>query len=131
MKNAENSNLRILLFINALILGASGTFAVLLPARVCSLYGVAVNPEVMMMAQYAGLGSVAVALFAWFGRRVTDPRVLRGLTIALFITHAAGAVISLLNTISGVISLGWPIFVLYTLLAIGYGYFLFAVRSRH
>lgn len=120
--------LRTLLLINAVILGASGICAVLLPARVCSIYGVAINPEVMMMAQYAGLGSMAIALFAWFGIRVSDTQTLRGLTLAFLITYALGAIISFLNTISGVIALGWPIFILYTLLAIAYAYFFFSGR---
>jgi len=118
--------LKTLFIVNAVILGSSGILAVLLPARVCSIYGVDINPEVMMMAQYAGLGSIAVALVAWFSRKVRDSNALRGITLALLMTYAVGAIISVQNTISGVIAFGWPIVVLYTVLAIAYAYFLFS-----
>jgi hypothetical protein len=116
-------NIRRLFIINAIILGASGIFAVMMPARVCELYGVSINPEVMMMSQYAGLGSVAAALLAWFTRKVNDSLALRGLTLALLITHGLGAVISIQNTITGVIELGWPIALLYSIFTIAYGYY--------
>jgi len=122
--------LKTLFSINAVILGSSGIYAVFLPARVCTIYGVEVNPEVMMMAQYAGLGSVALALVAWFSRKVSDSKALRGITLALLISYAVGAIISVQNTISGVIAFGWPIVVLYSVLAIAYAYFLFTGRFR-
>ena len=120
--------LKTLFIVNAVILGGSGIFAVLLPASVCKIYGVEINSEVMMMAQYAGLGSIAAALVAWFSRKVRDPLALRGLTLAFLITYTVGAIISVQSTISGVIAFGWPIIVLYFLLAIGYAYFLISGR---
>lgn len=120
--------LKILFIVNAVILGGSGICAVLFPASVCKIYGVEINSEVMMMAQYAGLGSIATALVAWFSRKVRDTLALKGITLALFLTFTAGAVISIQSTISGVIAFGWLIIVLYLLLAIGYAYFLISGR---
>jgi len=122
--------LRTLLIINALLIGGSGITAVLKPAIVCSLYGVDINAEVLMMSQYAGLGSIAVALVAWFCRKVKDPGALKGLLLALFLTFVIGAIITVQNTISGVIAFGWPVFVLYAVFAIGYAYFLFSGRLK-
>lgn len=121
-------NIRRLFLINALILGVSGIFAVLVPDRVCAIYGVDINPEVMMMSQYAGLGSIAIALVALYARKVREPIALRGLTLAFFITHGIGVTVSTQNTISGVIELGWPIVVLYSIFTIGYAYLLFTGR---
>ena len=121
-------NIRRIFIINALIMGASGIFAVLAPVRVCAIYGVDINQEVMMMSQYAGLGSIAVALVALFARKVSDPLALRGLTLAFFITHGVGAIISIQNTISGVIELGWLIVILYSIFTIGYAYFFITGR---
>ena len=78
-----------------------------------------------MMSQFAGLGSIAVALVAFFVRKVRDPLALRGLSLAFLITHGIGAIISIQNTLSGVIKLGWPIVILYSIFTIGYAYFFF------
>jgi hypothetical protein len=122
--------LKTLLIINTVVIGGSGIIAVLKPAIVCSLYGVDINPEVLMMSQYAGLGSIAVALVAWFITRIKDSRALRGILLALLITYTVGAIISFQNTISGVITFGWPVIILYSVFAIGYAYFLFSGRFK-
>ena len=123
-------NIRRLFIINGLIFGASGILAVLLPVSVCKIYGVDINPEVLMMSQFAGLGSIAVALVALFVRKVSDPLALRGLSLAFLITHGVGAVISIQNTLSGLIELGWPIVILYSIFTIGYAYFFFTGRYK-
>lgn len=121
-------NIRILFIINGLILGASGILAILSPVSVCKIYGVDISPEVLMMSQFAGLGSIAVALVALFVRKVRDPLALRGLSLAFLITHGVGAIISIQNTLSGVIVLGWAIVILYSIFTVGYAYFLFTGR---
>ena len=121
-------NIRRLFIINGLILGASGILAVLSPISVCKIYGVDISPEVLMMSQFAGLGSIAVALVALFVRKVRDPLVLRGLSVAFLIIHGVGAIISIQNTLSGVIELGWPIVILYSIFTIAYAYFFFTGR---
>jgi hypothetical protein len=120
--------LRTFFILNAIVLGGSGVSAVLMPARVCSLYGVDVNPQVLMMAQYAGLGSIAVALVAWFIRQTRDPIALRGVTLALLITYVVGVIISVRSTISGIMPSGWSIVAIYSAFAIGYAYFLLKGR---
>ena len=122
--------LKTLLIINAVVLGVSGICAVLKPAIVCSLYGVDINPEVLMMSQYAGLGSIAVGLVAWFCKKIKDSRALKGILLALLMTYTVGIIISVQNTISGVITFGWPVIVLYSVFAIGYAYFLFSGRFK-
>jgi len=64
--------LKNLLVVNAIVLGFSGINAVLLPAMVLSLYGVTPGPASLLMAQYAGLGSIAIGMVAWFARNIED-----------------------------------------------------------
>ena len=123
-------NIRSLFIINGLILGASGILAVLWPVTVCKIYGVDISPEVLMMSRFAGLGSIAIALVALFVRKVRDPLALRGLSLAFLITHGVGAIISTQNTLSGVIELGWPIVIFYSIFMIGYAYFFFTGRYK-
>jgi hypothetical protein len=117
--------LKHLLLIHAAVSGASGASAVLAPAAVLSLYGVSGDPAAELMAQYAGLGSIAVALVAWCARNVADRRAQRAITLAFFVTCVIGTVISALGVVSGVMKAGWPVIALYLLLALGYAYFQF------
>ena len=121
--------LKHLLVANALVLGGSGISAVLGPAKVLSLYGVALGREVILMAQYAGLGSIAIGLVAWFNRDVEERKTQRAISLAFLITYVIAIVISVQGTISGIIKVGWPIILLYLLLALCYAYFLFMNRG--
>ena len=121
--------LKNLLVLNAIVLGGSGISAVLMPSNVISLYGVELNSAVIMMAQYAGLGSIAIGLVAWFSRDVEDLKAQRAIILAFLITYVIAIIISVQGTISGVMKIGWPVIVLYLLLAFGYSYFQFRKRS--
>ena len=121
--------LKHLLVVNAVVLGGSGICAVVVPAKVLSLYGVALGREVIMMAQYAGLGSIAIALVAWFNRNTEEYISKRAISLAFLITYVIAIIISVQASISGLIKFGWPIILLYLLLALCYAYFLF-VRRR-
>jgi hypothetical protein len=120
--------LKHLLVVNALVLGGSGICAVVVPAKVLSLYGVVLGREVIMMAQYAGMGSIAIALVAWFTRNVEECTTKRAISLAFLITYVMAIIISAQATISGAIEAGWPIILLYLLLALCYAYFLFVRR---
>jgi hypothetical protein len=117
--------LKNLLIVNAIVLGGSGISAVLMPSKVLSFYGVELNPAMLMMAQYAGLGSIAIGLVAWFSRNVEDLKAQRAIILAFLITYVIALLISVQGTISGVMKVGWPVVVLYSLLASGYAYFQF------
>jgi hypothetical protein len=116
--------LRSLLIVNAIVLGCSGILALLLPSTVMSLYGVESGPAAQLMAQYAGLGSLVIALVAWFSRNVTDTKALKAITLAFFITYILGVIISILGTLSGTMTIGWAVVGIYLLFASGYGYIL-------
>jgi hypothetical protein len=118
-------NFRVLLIVNAIVFGLSGTLALLFPTSVLSLYGVESGPAVQLMAQYAGLGSLAIALVALFGINLKDPKTQLAIKLAFLITYVVGGIISVLGTISGLMKIGWAVVGLYLLFAIGYSYILF------
>ena len=72
--NLDQMKFRILLIVNAIVFGFSGILALLFPTIVLSLYGIDSGPAVQLMAQYAGLGSLAIALVALFGINLNDPK---------------------------------------------------------
>ena len=122
--------LRALFIINAIIFGASGLVAIILPGKVLMLYGVETGAAISLMAQYAGLGSMAIALFTWISKDIKDPIKLKGTVTALAIINLIGTVISILGVISGLMTIGWPVVVMYALFSLAYAYFLFNLRYQ-
>jgi hypothetical protein len=122
--------LKILLIVNAIVLGSSGILAILLPSAVLELYGVEAGPAVLLMAQYAGLGSLAIALLAWFSRNVNDTKAQYALVLAFLITYLAGVIISLFGTLAGTMRIGWAVVGIYLLFALLYAYMLITLRQR-
>jgi hypothetical protein len=116
--------LRSLLIVNAIILGCSGIWALLLPSSVLSLYGVESGPAVQLMARYAGLGSLVIALVAWFSRNVMDLKAQRAIILAFLITYVIAVIVSVIGTISGTMKIGWAVVGLYLLFVLGYAYIL-------
>ena len=116
--------LKHLLVLTAILAGSNGIIAVSIPTLVLSLYGVTPEPAVTLMSRYAGLGSVAIALVAWFARNVEDIQAQRAIVRAFFVTHLVGVVISIAGTLSGVMAFGWPVVGLYLVIASGYAFFL-------
>ncbi len=120
--------LRCLLMVNAILFGVSGLGAIFFPEKVLMLYGVDTGAASFLMAQYAGLGSFAIALLTWMTRYIEDSKALRGIVIALAVTYFIGTIISILGVISGVMTIGWPVVALYALFTLVYTYFLFALK---
>lgn len=115
---------RILLIVNAIVFGFSGILALLFPTIVLSLYGIDSGPAVQLMAQYAGLGSLAIALVALFGINLKDLKAQFAIKLAFLTTYVIGGIISVLGTISGLMKIGWVVVGLYLVFAIGYSYIL-------
>ena len=122
--------LRFFLIANAVVLGVSGLCAVILPKSVLSLYGVTSDPAATLMAQYAGLGSIAISLIAWFGRDMNEAQAKKLIIPAFLISFGIGVIISVLGTISGIMKIGWAVVGLYLVFALGYAYFQFFKRSN-
>ena len=87
--------LRTLFIITAAFFAMNAPIALLFPMTQLSLYGVAAGPGASYMAQWAGLGSVAVALTAWFARNLANSEWRRGTR-----THADDLLYSGLRYIS-------------------------------
>ncbi|HUV00818.1 MAG TPA: hypothetical protein VMW32_07645, partial [Bacteroidales bacterium] len=77
--------LKILLFVNAIFFFINGICALLIPVTVLSLYGVTPGPEQNFMGQYAGMGSIAIALITWLSRNIADSVAKRSIIPALLI----------------------------------------------
>ena len=121
--------LKTLLVINAVIGICSALTAILFGEKVLSMYGVDANPAASLMGQYAALGTIAMALVAWFARNVEDRKAQRAIILAFLITNIIGVIISISGIISGVMKHGWPVVGIYLLFTLGYSYFQFFKRG--
>jgi hypothetical protein len=107
----------------ALAFGIGFLFA---PVRVLSMYGVAAEPTVVLMARFFGSALVQLGLVLYLIRDVSDPTTRRGVVLGSFLGSLAGFVVSLTAQFWGLVnSLGWSSVAIYGLLLLGYGSFVF------
>jgi hypothetical protein len=107
----------------ALAFGIGFLFA---PVRVLSMYGVAAEPTVVLMARFFGSALVQLGLVLYLIRDVSDPTTRRGVVIGSFLGSLAGFVVSLTAQFWGLMnSFGWSSVAIYGVLLLGYGSFVF------
>jgi hypothetical protein len=115
--------LRTLFSITALFFIINAPIALLIPGRMLSLYGIAPGPGVNHMAQWAGLGSIMIALIAWIARNEPGSQIGRSITLALLIYFILGAAVSLYGTLAGIMSnIGWVLVIIYSIFTLSYSY---------
>jgi hypothetical protein len=96
------------------------------PVRVLSMYGVAAEPTVVLMARFFGSALVQLGLVLYLIRDVSDPTTRRGVVIGSFLGSLAGFVVSLTAQFWGLMnSFGWSSVAIYGVLLLGYGSFVF------
>jgi hypothetical protein len=107
----------------ALAFGIGFLFA---PARVLSMYGVAAEPTVVLLARFFGSALVQLGLVFYLIRDVSDPTTRRGVVLGSFLGSLAGLVVSLTAQFWGLVnSFGWSTVAIYGALLLGYGSFVF------
>jgi hypothetical protein len=103
-----------------------GLAFLLAPRAMLPLYGVATDPAVVLMARFFGAALAQVGLIFVLIRDVSDPRTQRGVLLGAFLGSLAGLVVALTAQFWGLVNaLGWSTVVIYALLLIGYGSFVF------
>ncbi len=118
--------LRTLLLIGGLLGLAFGTGFLLAPRPMLTLYGVAAEPSVVLLARFFGAALVQVGLVFYLIRDVGDPKTQRGVIIGSFLGSVAGLVVALTGQFWGLVNqFGWSTVAIYGLLTLGYGSFMF------
>ena len=109
--------LKTLNIITATVCLAFGIGFILVPAQVVSMFGVTADEPMKHIEQLYGTSLIALA----------DSESRRAIVLSLFVYFALAAVMAFIYQLKGIAnSLGWSIVALHVLLALGYGYFLFA-----
>jgi hypothetical protein len=118
--------LRTLLLIAGLIALVFGLGFLLVPRSVLGLYGVPAEPTTVLISRFFGAALVQLGLVLYLIRDVGDTRTQRGVVIGSFIGSVAGLVVALTGQFWGLVNqLGWSSVLIYGLLTLGYGSFVF------
>src|SRR2546425_8294638 len=117
--------------IHAFVAVVFGIGVVLAPASVLAPYGmVNMDAGAVFMSRLFGAALIPIGLLAWLARTVTDPAARRAVQLAYGGGLVVGFVVALAGQLARVANApGGASLALYLLLALGYGYFLFARPS--
>ncbi len=118
--------LNTLLLIAGLLALVFGLGFLLAPRPMLSLYGVPIDPSIVLIARFFGAALVQLGLVLYLIRDVGDPRTQRGVVIGSFIGSVAGLVVALTGQFWGLTNqFGWSTVAIYGLLTLGYGSIMF------
>ncbi len=118
--------LRTLLLIAGIIALVFGLGFLFLPRPMLALYGVQVDPHIVLVSRFFGAALVQLGLVLYLIRDVADLRTKRGVVIGSFIGSVAGLVVALTGQFWGLVNqFGWTSVAIYGLLTLGYGSFVF------
>ena len=119
-------NYRITFMINALIAVLLGLGFLILPGRILDQFGVDEYAATKLISQFFGTALLGLGLLLWFAKDVNEANLQKGMGIALLVGAAAGLVITVLGTTSGILRANWWIaMVVYTVLGLAYAYLVF------
>ena len=116
-----------LMIIKAIVCLVFGILILFAPGFTYSLFlGISLDPGGTFAARQYSASLFGNLMITWFARNAQESDARRAIILGLFVYDAIGFVVALLAQISGLLSpMGWSIVVLYLLLAVGFGYFLF------
>jgi len=115
-----------LMIIKAVVCILFGLGMLLIPNTLMPLYDISLTDGGIAMTRLLGAAFILLAVMLTQAR--TDPGsvALSAIVLAVFVGDTLGFVVSLIGQLTGAIGpLGWTTVVLYFLLALGFGYFLF------
>jgi hypothetical protein len=122
--------LKTLLVINAILLGFFGLTQTLIPAATAATYGATLDPVAKHNLQTLGAYYLGLAVLSWMARKVTDSNALRAILLAFFISYSIAMIIGIIDLLAIPFNaLAWSNILLYLLLLIGFGYYLFVKPS--
>ena len=119
-------NYRIMFLINAFVVALFGLGLLVVPSMALNQFGVDEYAATRLVTQFFGTAMLALGLLLWFAKNVTDQNLQMGMAIALLVGAAAGLIITVIGTASGILrSNGWIAMVAYLLFGLAYAYLVF------
>jgi hypothetical protein len=103
-----------------------GLAYLLVPASLLSLYGLAPDPSSQWIARYFGSALLGFAVIFWLARKVPSGPALRAVLVGAFVVSVTGLVVAILQLRLGFgNTLVWSTALIYFLLSLGFGDFVF------
>jgi len=121
----EKMNIKAFMIFVAIIATAYGLGFLLVPGHLVRLYGVATGPAVILGYRFFGVALLAIGLIFWFAKESLDWTALRALLLGGAVSDAAGIVVAIWGSSTGIMNaLGWSVVLIYVVLLAGSIYFL-------
>jgi len=103
-----------------------GLAFLLVPGSTLSLYGITLDPSGEWVARYLGSAFLGIAAITWLGRSATSGSGLRAILEGGFVVSITGLLVAIFDRVYGPGNmLVWSTVVIYLLLSLGFGYFVF------
>jgi hypothetical protein len=111
---------KLYLTISAIILLLYGIGFAAIPADVVALYGVPLQPHVLMTDRFFGSTLLSVGVITWFARDFADWAAVRAVLIGGVVGYGISTVVLIWSTAQGLLNgLGWGSTILNVLLLLG------------
>lgn len=124
-------NLKSFIILVAIVATAYALGFLIIPKFIVGLYGVDTAPSVILGFRFFGVALLGVGLIFWFARDCRDSTAVRALLTGGAVSNAAGLVVAIWGTTTGIMNaLGWSVVLIYIVLLAGCVYFL-QLGSRH
>src|SRR5688500_8684824 len=119
-------NYCIMFLFNAFIAILLGLGFLVLPDRILGQFGVDGYAATKLLSQFFGTAMLGLGLLLWFAKDVTEASLQKGMGIALLIGAAAGLMITIMGTTSGILRANWWMaMILYAILGLANAYLVF------
>jgi hypothetical protein len=121
-------NFKTMMTIKAAVCLIFGIPMLMAPGLLMSMFGVNLDGGGPLMARLYGASLLGNLMLTWFGRNVAASDARRA--IHLLVYDAIGFVVAFLAILSGMMNmLGWSVVLIYLVIALGFGHFLFKKPS--
>jgi hypothetical protein len=103
-----------------------GLAYLLFPENLLSLYGISLDASSQWVARYLGSVLLGFAAVNWIGRTAKSGLALRAIIIGSFVASIVGLIVAIFQLVNGSGNLlVWSTVVMYFLLSLGFGDFVF------
>jgi hypothetical protein len=114
------------MIIQSIVFAIAGLGTLLVPQQLMSYYGVVLTPGGIGLARLYGATLVMAAIIYWLARDVKPSDARQALVVGGFVGNVLAILVGILNVLSGVYNtVAWVSVVIWLLMAIDFGYFLF------
>jgi len=117
---------RTVMILKAIVGFVLGVLVLAVSEVVASLFGVALGAGGVVAFRPYGASALGHTCASWFARNGGPSEARRAILVSGVVYDGIGFVVALVIVLSGVMSpVGWVAVILYPLLTVGFGYFLF------